>query len=79
MRERVEAARGFLRIRAGVDGLFLVLAVFGFVVLGFSSARLRRPRRLRVLRLGDHVGRVRVDEADDDVDQAAPCRVLTGS
>ena len=69
LRQRGEAARGLFRVRAGVDD-FLVLGAFrvlGLVLGLFLGGR----RELRVHRLGDHVRRVRVDEADDDVDQAA--------
>ncbi len=69
LRDRGHAARDFFRIRAGIDGLFLgLVAVLGvlFLVLG---VRLEVDLG-RVLRLRDDVGRVRVDEADHEVDQA---------
>jgi hypothetical protein len=65
LRNRGEAACRFLRIRAGLERLFLfAVVVFLVLVLG-----LLERHQLRVLRLGDLVRRVRVDEADDDVDQ----------
>ena len=71
---RREAARGLFRVRAGVDD-FLVLAgvlgLLGFVVRLFLGG----GGELRVDRIGDHVGRVRIHEADDEVDQA-PLAVL---
>ena len=61
--------RGFLRIGAGVDCLFAVIAVLGLLfALGFGF-RLDDFKLGRVLRLSDDVGRVRIDEADDDVDE----------
>ena len=58
------------RIRAGIDRLFfvLVLVVFGFVVLVLGVGL--ELDLGRILRLRDHVGRIRIDEADHQVDQA---------
>jgi hypothetical protein len=68
--ERRKAARGLFRIRAGLER-FLFLALGAFLVVAFFGLRPSFGGQLRIDRLGDHVGRVRVDEADDDVDQAA--------
>ncbi len=56
-----------LRIRAGVDGL-LVLVTLGFVVIVGGFFALQR-HHLGVLRLGDLIGGVRIDEADDEIDE----------
>ena len=65
--ERDETARRFLRIGPGVDGLFFLVAI-RFVVVVARFFALQR-HHLRVLRLRDLVGRVRIDEADDHVDE----------
>ena len=70
LRELREAARGLFRIRAGVDGLLGLVAVLGFLGL-FRRGFFDDLDLGRVLRLRDHVRRVRVDEADDHVDEAA--------
>ena len=72
LRDGREAARGLFRIRAGVDG-FLGRRRRPRLPRSSSSARLGGLRELhlrRVLRLGDDVRRIRIDEADDDVDEA---------
>ena len=63
------APRDFLRIGAGVDDAFFVLVVVAFllvVLVAFGD----EFDLGRVLRLRDHVGRVRIDEADHQVDHA---------
>ena len=73
LRERGEPARGFLRVGAGLD-LLLVLGLVLVAVLDLLVNG-RLGRELRVDRLGDHVGRIRVVEADDEVDQPALARL----
>ena len=55
-----------------------LVAAFGFFLFGlglfFGRAAAARSILVGILRLRDDVGRVRIDEADDDVDQAAPDR-----
>ena len=65
--ERYEALGRFLRIGTGVDGLLVFLA-FGLVIVAHGFLALGRDH-LGILRLGDLVGGVRVDEADDHVDE----------
>ena len=60
-----EALGGLFRIRAGVDGLFVLFTVAIVVVIGGILAL--EGHHLRILRLGDFVGRIRIDEADDHV------------
>ncbi len=76
-RDRRETGRGLLRIRTGIDDFLFavraVLTLFGFVVrlfLGLDELHFRG-----ILGLGDDVGGVRVDEADNDVDQARLSRL----
>ena len=65
---RIEALGRLLRIGTGVDGLLVLVAVrLVIVVRGFLALE---RHHLRILRLRDLVGRVRVDEADDDVHEA---------
>src|SRR5688572_4888136 len=69
LRQRRESPRRFLRVRTGLDR-FLVLG--GFLVAFLELLVHRRfGRELRIDGLRDHIGRVRVVEADDDVDQAS--------
>jgi hypothetical protein len=68
--DRTETACRLLGIRAGVDGLFFVLGlVLGFFVFEFGL--FLAHDRLRVMRLRDLVRRIRVEEADDEVRDAA--------
>ena len=71
LRQAGEARCGLLWIRSGVDGfLFAVGAVLPFfLVLGLLLFR-GHFHLGRVLRLRDHVRRIGVDEADDDIDEA---------
>ena len=72
--DRGETARGLFRIRAGIDCFFFLAGAVAF--LAFFTFRLLLDHRRReihlggILRLRDDVGRVRVDEAHDDVDEA---------
>ena len=69
-RDRREALRGLLRVRPRVDRLFLVVAaLLAFLVVGLGLFLAHHG--LRVLRLRDLVRRVRVEEADDEVRDAA--------
>ena len=82
LRDGGEAARRFLRIRAGVDRFFFAVGAldftFGlvfFVRVGATGLRDDYLHLRRILRLRDFVRRVRVDEADDDVDEAILARL----
>jgi hypothetical protein len=67
-----EPLGGLFRIRAGIDR-FLVLFAIALIVVVRRLFALER-HHLRILRLRDFVGRIRVDETHDDVDQAhLPC------
>ncbi len=67
--DRREAAQGLFRIRTGIDGFFTVVAVFTVLAFFLALFGLREIHLRGVLRLSDDVGRVRVDEPDDDVDE----------
>ena len=68
--DRGEARGGLCRIRAGVDGLLLALGTFlTFLLVVGLLIGLDQLQLGGVLRLGDDVGGVRVDEADDHVDE----------
>ena len=72
--DREEAARRLFRIRAGLERFLVFRAPVGlFVLLGLVRRRCscRSRGELRIHGRGDLIGRVRVDEADDDVDQPA--------
>ncbi len=77
--DRGHAARDFLRIRAGVDDLVLGVVVVGFLFVALFPFRHDLDLG-RVLRLRDHVGRIRVDETDHQVDHAclASLELLVG-
>ena len=66
--DRIEALRRLLGIRTGVDGLFLFVALGLIVVVGGFLALQRH--HFRILRLRNLIGRIRIDEADDHIDQA---------
>ncbi len=68
LRNRAEALCGFFRVRPGIDDLF-VLVAFGFIVVVGGFFALQR-HHLRILRLRDFVRCIRIDEADDDIDEA---------
>ena len=71
--QRGEPSGGLHRIRPRIHGLFAVFSALGLFVL------CRRSRSLdfgRILRLRDHIGRIGIDEADDDVRQASAARRL---
>ena len=64
-----KARSGLFQIRAGVDDFLFLGAFLGlFLFLGCTG---RCDLELgRVLRLRDDIGRIGIDEADDDVDDA---------
>ncbi len=68
LRDGAEALRGLLRIRPGVDDFFFLVAVGLVLVVGGFLALQRH--HFRILRLSDFVRRIRIDEADDHIDQA---------
>ncbi len=68
LRERTEALGRFFRIRTGVDRFLVLVAVRLLLVVGGLFAL--EGHHFRILGLGNIVGSVGIDEADDDVDQA---------
>ena len=73
LRDRGEATRGFFRIRARLERFLVFGRRRRFLFFLGPSVSVRRSGRgeLRIDRRGDFIGRIRIDEADDDVDQAA--------